>query len=365
VLVTSYAILEPREEFKVRGLAEAQKALELNPNSGEAHEAVALYLDRIDLNYEAAAKEYDIARKFLPNDSDLFRRIGLMQRRQGHWKDGLANVERAASLDPRNILSVGWLAGTYEDLGRWTEAEEYRQRCLTIALTENSPDAIAEAKFGLGQTHFLRTSDPSLWQKALAEVPADVDTGGQVTQFRYDANMFLRDFDAAEKVLERSSRTVFENPFGAPVTKAFLQGTVAAARGDSVRAKQLFETELPFAQNEVQQHPDSAKAHVQLGIVYAYLGRREEALREGRRAQELLPESQDAYYGLDITYGFARICARLGDADLAMPLIERLLKTPRGIAFQDLRFGPDWDPLRKDARFQKLVTGAPPQIIYQ
>jgi TolB-like protein/Flp pilus assembly protein TadD len=363
VMVTLFAIFEPRDAFKIKARAAAEESVRLNPELGEAHMALGLYFDRIDRNYDAAAKEYEIARRVLPNDSVLIRRIGLMQRRQGRWRNGLANVERAAALDPRNILSIGWLAGTYEDLHNWAAAQEMRQRCLAVALT-SSPQEVAEAKFLLGLSHFLGTGDGSLWRKAMAEVPADFDPGGQVTQFRYDANMYLHDFDAAEKVLDRSPLTVFENGWSPPVTKSFLQGRVAAARGDSTRAKLLFEAALPQAENEVKEHPESASRHAQLGIVYAYLGRREDALREGRCAQELLPESKDAYYGVDISNMFAIILARLGDDDQAIPLIERLLATPHGLVLQDLRVSPDWDPLRKDARFQKILASPEPKVIY-
>jgi tetratricopeptide (TPR) repeat protein len=238
-----------------------------------------------------------------------------------------------------------------------------RQRCLAVALT-GSPQQVAEAKFFLGFSHFLGTGDGSLLQKAMAEVPADVDPSGAVTRFRYDANMYLHDFDAAEKVLDQSPLTIFENGWGPPVTKSFLQARVAAARGDSARAKVLFEAARPHAENEVKEHPETASRHAQLGIVYADLGRKEDALREGRRALEQQPESKDAYYGVDISNMFALICARLGDGDVAIPLIERLLTTPRGLVLQDLRFSPDWDPLRTDARFQKILAGPEPKTIY-
>jgi TolB-like protein len=363
VVTSLFIIFEPRDAFKTKARAAAEESLRLKPELGEAHMALGLYFDRIDLNYDAAAREYEIARRVLPNDSVLIRRIGLMQRRRGHWREGLAGVERAASLDPRNILSIGWLAGTYEDVHNWAAAEEMRQRCLAVALT-SSPQEVVEAKFLLGFSHFSGTGDGSLLQKAMAEVPADFDPGGTVTQFRYNANMYLHDFDAAEKVLDRSLLTIFEDPWGPPVTKSFLQGRVAAARGDSARAKLLFEAALPHAENEVKEHPETASRHAHLGIVYADLGRKEDALREGRRALELLPESKDAYYGLDITNMFALICARLGDGDLAIPLIERLLRTPRGVVLQDLRSSSDWDPLRNDPRFQKILASPEPKVIY-
>jgi len=364
-LMTSlFLVFEPREAFKIKAKAAAEESARLEPELGEAHMALGFYLDYIDRNYDAAAREYENARRVLPNNSVLIRRIGLMKRRQGHWREGLAELERAASLDPRNLLSIGWLAGTYEDLHNWAAAEEMRQRCLAGALRLYPREMPAQEKFQLGFSRFLGTGDGTLLQEAMAEVPADFDPGGTVTQFRYDANMYLHRFDDAEKVLDRSPLTIFQSGSAPPAAKSFLQGRIAAARGDSARAKVLFEAALPQAENEVKEHPETASRHAQLGIVYACLGRKEDALREGRRALELLPESKDAYYGVDITNMFALICARLGDGDLAIPLIERLLTTPRGVVLQDLRFSPDWDPLRKDPRFQKILANPEPKVIY-
>ena len=364
VMGALFLIFEPQEAFKIKARAGAEESIRLKPDLGEGHMALAFYFDYIDRNYDAAAREYELARRVLPNDSILIRRIGLMHRRQGHWREGLAEVERAASLDPRNLRSIGWLAGTYEDVHNWAAAEEMGQRCLTGALSNYPQETPAQEKFQLGFTHFKGTGDGSLLRKAMAEVPADFDPGGTVTQFRYYADMYLHDFDAAEKVLDRSRLTTFANGWTPPVAKAFLQGRVASARGDLARAKLLFEAALSHAENEVKEHPETASRHAQLGIVYADLGRKEDALREGRRAMELLPESKDAYYGVDITNMFSVICARLGDGDLAIPLIERLLRTPHGVGLQDLRFSPDWDPLRKDPRFQKILTNPEPKIVY-
>ena len=365
IITTSlFLVVEPREAFKIKARAAAEESLRLNPELGEGHMALGFYFDYVDRNYEAAAKEYETARRILPNDSVLIRRIGLMKRRQGHWREGLADLEKAASLDPHNYLSIGWLASVYEDIHNWPAAEEMRRRCLEGALRDYSQETPALEKFQLGFTRFLGTGDGSLLRKAMAETPADFDPGGTVTQFRYDANIYLHDFESAQKVLERTTLTIFQSGASAPVAKSFLEGRIAAVRGDSARAKPLFEAALPQAENEVKEHPEAASRHAQLGIVYADLGRKEDALREGHRALELLPESKDAYYGVDITNMFAVICARLGDGDLAMPLISRLLTTPHGLVLQDLRASPDWDPLRKDPRFQKIVASPEPKVVF-
>jgi len=265
-------------------------------------------------------------------------------------------------------LSINEQSSAVDELNEVVRRSEQFQKAEAagrlIKIPTGPHETPAQEKFELGFTHFIGTSDGSLLQKAMTEVPADFDPGGIVTQFRYEANMYLHDFAAAEKVLDRSRLTIFANGWTPPVAKAFLQGRVAAARGDLARAKFLFEAALPYAENQVKEHPETASRHAQLGIVYADLGRKEDALREGWRALDLLPESKDAYYGVDISNMFAVICARLGDGDLAMPLIERLLRTPHGMVLQDLRFNPDWDPLRKDPRFQQILESPEPKVVY-
>jgi TolB-like protein len=365
IITTSlYLVFEPREAFKIKARTAAEESVRLNPDLGEGHMALGFYFDYIDRNYEAATKEYEIARRALPNDAVLVRRIGLMKRREGHWREGVAELERAVSLDPQNFLTMGWLAGSYEDVHNWTAAEEMRRRVLEGTLKQYPQETPALEKFQLGFSRFLGTGDGSLLKKAMAEVPADFDPDGSVTADRYDANVCLHDFDAAEKVLERSAVNVLQTGSSPPVAKSFLQGRIAAACGDSTQAKLLFEAALPQTENEVKEHPETASRHVQLGIVYAYLGRKEDALREGHRALELLPESKDAYYGVDISNMFVIILVRLGDNDQAIPLIERLLRTPHGLLLQDLRASPDWDPLRKDPLFQKILASPEPPVSY-
>jgi TolB-like protein/class 3 adenylate cyclase len=358
-----YTAFEPREDYKAKALSEAQLAVQLDPNSVPGHGALAYCLNRIEGSYEAAAREYEIALRLAPNDANLIRAQGLMRRQQGHWQDGLASLQKAALLDPQNISTLGWLAGTYEDLHEWKESDPLRERIVALSQTI-SPESLAEARFLRASAWFDGTGDSSLLDQAMAETPAEVDQDGLITLFRYDAYMLEHRFDEAERIIVASPQLVFENPWGPPSPKSFLQGCAAMAKGEKPRARGLFEAALPYVQKEVTDHPEGASRHAQLGILLAYLGRKPEALAEAQRASELLPESKDAYYGLDISNMCATIFARLGDAGRAVPLIEGLLRTPRGVPLQELRFSPDWDPLRNDPRFQKILASPEPKVIY-
>jgi serine/threonine-protein kinase len=177
--------------------------------------------------------------------------------------------------------------------------------------------------------------------------------------------MTERDYAAAERAVAACKLDQIDIWSGPKVTKSFLLGTIALAQGDLGNAKPLFETELQLAQAQVKENPESPKRHSQLGLVLAYLGHKEEAIHEGRRAVELLPESKDAYEGVAMSGNLAEIYGRVGERDQALALIERLLKTPAGLFLVDLRTNWIWDPLRNDPRFQKILAGPEPAVVYK
>jgi Flp pilus assembly protein TadD len=148
--------------------------------------------------------------------------------------------------------------------------------------------------------------------------------------------------------------------------KDFYGGIVALARGDTQSARPRFEQVRPFYESAVRDHPHDPRFHAFLGRLYAALGRKEGAISESRRAVELCPESKDATEGPRYLSNLALVYAWTGEADQAMPLIERLLSTPAadGITQAELRLSWQWDPLRSDPRFRKVLAGVERKIIY-
>jgi tetratricopeptide (TPR) repeat protein len=183
--------------------------------------------------------------------------------------------------------------------------------------------------------------------------------------------MLQRDFAAALKILDEfPSEQLY--PGNALELKASYQGYVALARGDAALAQRLFEKVKPIFEAEVRDHPDDARRHAYLGWLNACLGRKEDAIREARRGVELEPESRDAYHGALIASNLALVYARTGEAEQAITLIERLLSAPGSPEYgslasmtqAELRLGWQWDPLRSNPRFQKLLAGPEPRTNY-
>jgi tetratricopeptide (TPR) repeat protein len=132
-------------------------------------------------------------------------------------------------------------------------------------------------------------------------------------------------------------------------------------KGDAAAAQAAFTVARAKQEEAVHGHPDNALVLCALGLIDARLGRKEDALREGRRAVELLPVAKTSFEGAAALYGYAVICGWTGERDLAIEQLETLAKIPSDVSYGDLRLDPDWDPLRGDPRFEKIVASLAPK----
>jgi tetratricopeptide (TPR) repeat protein len=174
--------------------------------------------------------------------------------------------------------------------------------------------------------------------------------------------MLDRDFTAAKRAIEASITNELSYAGEGTTPRSFFEGSIALAQGDIDGAQKYFREAQSFFEDAVKEAPLSAVRHANLGWLYAFMGRKDDAIREGRRAVELKPESKDAVDGVIVNCSLALIYARVGEKDLALSLIERLLKTPGAvdsvdysITINDLKHRWEWDPIRDDPRFQKLI----------
>ncbi len=111
-----------------------------------------------------------------------------------------------------------------------------------------------------------------------------------------------------------------------------------------------------MAARAIAESPRDAARYALLGLIDAGLGRNEEAIRNGARAVELLPETVDALDGPIFKISLARIQTMVGNRETALSLLEESATRPGGITKSELRFDPTWDPLRQEPRFQKLLA---------
>ena len=351
---------EPRAR-RAKARAQAEEALRLSPNSGEAHMAVGLSLYWGDKKYDAALKEFELAAAASPNNADIDTYVGGIYRHQGRWRDALASFDRALSLDPRNAHIAFRVANNELYVRDWPGAIAGFNRVLKIA---PEPDA----RVALAYLEVFRNGNPVAGRKILQKIPPGTDPVGWATLARWDLAMLERDYATAEKILTGSSLKVFPD---AP--KTYYQGRIALARGDIKSAQRYFAAARPDIEKGVRDDPTDPEHHAQIGLFYAYMQRKEDAIREARRAVELEPESRDKFHGPLWAGNLALVDALVGEEDPAIALIERLLSTPGPISSLDcaasmtlaeLRLRWEWDSLRSNPRFQKILAGPEPKTIY-
>ena len=357
------AVTSDHRARKAKARAQAEEALRLSPNLGEAHMALGLCLYWGDKKYNAALKEFEVAAATSPNNAEVYIYVGGIYRRQGRWRESVASFERAMSLDPRNSRLVFNAGNNYLFMRDWPAATACYNRALEIA------PASADPKVPLAYLEVFRSSNPAAGSKILQNIPEIAPPHGSVTLGRLDLAMLERDYTAAEKVLTDAPED-FANAGDAP--KPFYQGRIALARGDIESARRYFAAAKPISEERVRDDPDVAELHARLGLLYAYMQMKEDAIRESRRAVELEPESQNAFHGPLWTGNLALVYALVGEPDQAITLIERLLSIPGAASYPDvpnsitlaeLRLRWEWDSLRSNPRFQKILAGPEPKTI--
>ncbi len=350
---------EPTETWKTGAFVEAREALRLKPKLGEGHLALGLCYYWTERDYERALLEFDAALAASPNDSWVRSLMAAIKRRQGKWQEAVDAYERVAALDPRNPNIIRNLLFTYTAVRDWPRADKAVRRLRALV-----PEATV-VQIQAAYVDFSWQGSTAALKKTLASIPPGVDPDGNVTAARWDVALIERDFAAAERALESCPPAGVSYLNGVITAKGFLEGCVALAKGDAATAQASFETARPVFEAAVQESPEDATRHANLGLLYAFMGKKEEAIREGLRAAELMPISKDAVDGAIIQCFVALIYARVGERDRAFEMLERLLQTPGAVdstlysvTLSDLRARWVWDPLRSDPRFERLLAAA-------
>jgi tetratricopeptide (TPR) repeat protein len=148
---------------------------------------------------------------------------------------------------------------------------------------------------------------------------------------------------------------------GVNVPYSYWEGVVARWQGDSGMAQTAFTAARSEVEKAVDKRPDFPEALSLLGMINAGLGRKEEALRQGRRACELVPITKDALVGVHFACALAQIYAWTGEKDLAIEQIEMVQRFPNPLSYGWLKLHPYWDSLRGDPRFEKIVASLAPK----
>ena len=344
----AYHSFDPTPGRREKSRLNAEQALRLQPDLPEGHLALGFSYYYGDRNYERALTEFDIARRGLPNESQAYLAIGAIQRRQGKWTESTANLEKAATLDPKNTHILTNLCYSYIAQRDFETANKIVDRLLSVA-----PQSF-QARGLKGFVALQWKGDLSLAEKVFSSMPPETDSG-LMTLARIWILRIQRNFPEALHALQQFHGETLPNTSTAPSPKAFLEGELYRLQGDEAKARTAFEQARVVSDKLLRAAPADAARHGQHGLILAALGQKQEAIAEGKRAVELLPESEDAFDGPQITAALAQIYAWTGEFDEALRLLDHLLVVPNGLTAPILKVDPAWDPLRKDPRFQALI----------
>jgi len=341
----------PQRREKARTLA--ARALQLQPNLPEAHLALGYSHYYGDNNYDAALEEFEIAQRGLPNESDAYLAIGAIQRRQGKWAESTANIEKASNLNPKDPWSLQNLAQNYQVLRNFDDANKTIDRGLNM-----NPNGVGlwETKSKLA---IAEKGDFSVAEKAFAAAKSISMTNEEklrIAGARADVFLLERKYQEGLREAESLPDDLFHEFQQHLSGKYFLIGFARKALQDEAGARAAFLKAKDLLEGQLKGSPDAEDMHIQLAKVLAYLGEKDAALTEARRATELRPESKDAFGGPEIAAGVAEVHAVLGENDRAIEILDGLLSRPSAVTVEGLKVNPIWDSLRNDPDFQALLS---------
>jgi serine/threonine protein kinase/Tfp pilus assembly protein PilF len=350
--------LQPTVALRDEAKQAAENALTLQPNLGEAMLAKAIYIYSCLKDYGTAVPYFEQARQFLPNSSQIPEWLAYVARRRGDWDRSESYFNEAERLDPRNVNLLTQHAISYIALRRFPEALKKLDQVLNI--TPDDLDTLAE-KANIAQAE----GDLPRASALLAPLhPAADDTQALETQV-YQAILERRPARIIPRLKE-----VLANPDPAlgyyNGELRFWLGWAQEVAGDHTAAQESWRQARSELESFLREQPENDTLIGDLALTNMGLGDKVAALALSERAMATNPIENDALYGPAPIEVLARVAARMGEPDRAIAALQKLLSIPCAGALALgspltpalLRVDPMFDPLRNDARFQKLAFGA-------
>ena len=333
-------------------------AVLLEPESGETRRVKIRYHYEIH-DLENARKEISLALQREPNALELLLWAGRCDRRLGRWEDCAADFRKAYEISPRSAVYL-FARTAIHDLRRYAEAEQ----ALLGAVATKADSARWPVYYHLlGQCH-LAQGDPAGANDFFARTPGAFDSFEDGWADKIRSALYLRDYKSAAQLLASAPAAILDSAtvldqarclpswWGAQIARG--QHGAEKARGVFAAAQKEAEASWVRTKNKPQQLS-------LLACMAAGAGRKDDAIREAKRAVELRPISKDAGDGPYLAANLALVYAWTGERDLAIEQLSALAKIPGGPSYGDLKLNPKWDDLRGDPRFEQMVASLAPE----
>lgn len=338
--------VDPSPKRLALAKAAVDKALQLKPDLPKAQEALGMYHYHGFRDYEKALKAFAIAVKAAPNNADALSAIAFVERRQGKFEESVEHLKRVFELDPRRPILPMEMGSILTRLRRYAEAESYYDRALQLA---------PEQVYGYGlksQNSILWKGDLQVARRVLEKMPSREPNTFYLNWINHEITG--RNFQSALNLLDKTSVEAFQEE-GVYMPKSLFRALILYYSNQQTKAGPHFETARNLLEKAVPERPKDAAVHQSLGLAYAGLGRKEDAIREGKLAVQMLPISKDSLMGIGPIQTLAEIYTMTGEKDLALDQLEHLLSIPSWTSVRSLELEPVWDPLRNHPRYQQMI----------
>ena len=351
---------DPKDEQRVLAAKYAERALQLAPEMPEAHLARGYSLYYGERDYKGALQEFAIAQRGLPNDSQVYLVIGAIQRRQGEWEQSTANLEKAASLNPKDTWPLQNLFFNYQMTRNFEAANRVVDRALAI-----NPQSFNFWGFK-AKLAFAERGDLTVAEKSLERLDQEIASGqmkeldpemrAEVALGKGGLLLCRGKAQEAVETLRQVPPEVFAAKHSSLVKALLLEGIAYQKLGQTAEAQSTLMRAKDAAEAAVREAPNQASRHSDLAQVLARLGEKEAAIKEGKRAMELLPVSVDAFEGPRGVEALAEVYAVTGEKAQAIELLDGLLSRPSDLTVPILKFDPKWESLHGDPAFEQMLS---------
>ncbi len=337
---------DPTVEYQNRARDAAARAIALQPNLARGHVAMAYYYYWCLRAYDQALAELSLAEKEQADDARTMEIKALIWRRQGKFAAAIKHLKMALRLDPRRVSLWSNIGSTYAQMRDYKDADAYLDSLIHMA-----PD-IAWTYVAKWQNIIDWRGDLPMARQILLESHLPQDN--RLLYAWCEQYILERNFPAAIEQLQQIQPDTVKIDRSHWV-KFLLTGMALGFMNEPGRSHAQYDSARVILEGAAAERPDDHRIHSSLGLVYAGLGRRDDAIREGKLGVDLLPISKDALTGPDRLDDLTIIYIMVGEYDAALDQIEYLLSIPSYISISWLRLDPEYDPLRKLPRFQRLL----------
>jgi eukaryotic-like serine/threonine-protein kinase len=342
-----YSNSTPTPELAAQARHAAERAEALGPDRPEGQLALGTYYRFRQVDNRQALTAFEAGLKLAPSNVDLLTNAGLAEQALGRWEAALQHFARAAALDPRSAITARRTAFALLWLRRYPEAQAANDRALALAPTNL---AIIEQKAMVALAQGDLTGARAVVRAALATI----EPAALLANFGNYWDLYWVLDDAQQQQLLTLPPSAWDNDHAA---WAIVRAQTYQLRGNPTQARVYADSAQLAFEAQLRATPDDGQRHVIRGLALAYLGRKAEAIAEGKRGVALVPISRDAFQGAYDQHQLVRIYLLVGEPEKALDQLEPLLKTPYYLSPGWLRIDPSFAPLKGNPRFERLVAG--------